>query len=63
MSTFEQLKDKNPHVTWIHADDPEFAPYGRVLDIDVSPYLKVVEEKLCRSGDNQGGIQCFKPRI
>jgi hypothetical protein len=63
MSTFEQLKDKNPHVTWIHADDPEFAPYGRVLDIDVSPYLKVVEEKYADLGTTRVVYNASSPEF
>ncbi|HZJ57539.1 MAG TPA: DUF4867 family protein [Clostridia bacterium] len=63
MKTFEQLKNKNPQVTWIHADDPKLSPYGRVLDIDTSAYLKVVEEEFADLGTTRVVYNASSPEF
>lgn len=46
MATYEQLKEKNPHVKWITVTDEEFAPYGRVLDLDCSVYVDALNQQI-----------------
>lgn len=42
----EEIKSKNPDITVIHVNDPEFKAFGTVLKNDLSAYLEYMEKNM-----------------